>query len=202
MARVRLLGLCLLGFCVWSAHGFTIHPYGSKPRIRSTSESQPPTQEQPRSLQAVGGGLALVSTWALLVDRTGHHAGVTSPAHLTVCIFVALYILFSPSGSSSDRRMQEADTRHVQEQRRGSDIRMTSEETTEYETKCYLVDGIVMDGQDLILCTSEPEEAAWDWGVHPSAMKETNADLLQCEETLSTSGTPEWLCTSPHELTK
>jgi hypothetical protein len=146
----------------------------------------------------VGGGLALVSGWALAIDHTGHHAGITSPAHLTICVVLALYVLFSPPRPDADTNMPDKGRRQISRRQ----ISMDMQQSANDETTCYVIDGVVMDDQKVIICTSEPEEAAWDWGVHPSEMKETSAESLdrgECEETVSFQGTPEWLCTGSYE---
>jgi len=187
---VRALAVLL---CLTAAESFTVNSHRG---MKARPSSQGPSSPQLATVQHHQAicGLTLIGGWALAIDHSVHLTGVTSPAHLTICVLVALYVLFAEPVADTP-----APWTGSRQSRGGGDVSMCAMGDSLGDTECYVIDGVVMDGEQVILCTSEPEEAAWDWGVHPNALKAARTgdmDREQCEETVSFNGTPEWLCTS------
>lgn len=64
-------------------------------------------------------------------------------------------------------------------------------------TACYIVDGVQVDGQPYIVCTSEPDETAWFLGIEKDALTpvgEPDSAQLECQMGWSFNGSEEWQC--------
>ena len=64
---------------------------------------------------------------------------------------------------------------------------------------CYMVDGVQSDGKDMVVCTSQPKEFSWFYGIKQQQLVPMEDEgeakaSLQCEEQPSFNGTPEWFC--------